>query len=137
MLPRLLCFLSDVERALADDDPAPNDGRWDNSRTVNYSLDLASNLAFSSGNDLPSYKSEDPRVSTVRYHVLRVNASMLQPLFDRKWLWSLRGQVQYTPHALISGEQFGLGGASSVRADTDRATSAIEREWDTRRSPRS
>jgi hypothetical protein len=41
MLPRLLCFLSDVERALAADDPAPNDGRWDNSRTVNYHLDLA------------------------------------------------------------------------------------------------
>lgn len=41
MLPRLLCFLSDVERALAADDPAPNDGRWDNHRTVNYSLNLA------------------------------------------------------------------------------------------------
>jgi hypothetical protein len=41
MLPRLLCFLSDVERALAADDPAPNDGQWDNHRTVNYSLDLA------------------------------------------------------------------------------------------------
>lgn len=41
MLPRLLCFLSDIERALAADDPAPADGRWDNARTVNYSLDLA------------------------------------------------------------------------------------------------
>jgi hypothetical protein len=41
MLPRLLCFLSDFERALAADDPAPNDGCWDNARTVNYSLDLA------------------------------------------------------------------------------------------------
>ena len=41
MLPRLLCFLSDIERALAADDPAPNDGQWDNARTVNYSLDLA------------------------------------------------------------------------------------------------
>lgn len=41
MLPRLLCFLSDVERALAADDPSPNDGRWDNTRTVNYHLDLA------------------------------------------------------------------------------------------------
>lgn len=41
MLPRLLCFLSDIERALAADDPTPNDGQWENSRTVNYSLDLA------------------------------------------------------------------------------------------------
>jgi hypothetical protein len=41
MLPRLLCFLSDVERALAADEPAPADGRWENTRTVNYHLDLA------------------------------------------------------------------------------------------------
>jgi hypothetical protein len=41
MLPRLLCFLSDIERALAADDPAPNDGQWDNARTVNYNLSLA------------------------------------------------------------------------------------------------
>lgn len=41
MLPRLLCFLSDIERALAADDPSPGNGRWDNARTVNYSLDLA------------------------------------------------------------------------------------------------
>ncbi len=41
MLPRLLCFLSDVENALAADDPSPNDGQWANNRTVNYNLDLA------------------------------------------------------------------------------------------------
>ena len=41
MLPRLLCFFSDIERALLADDPAPNDGVWETTRTVNYSLDLA------------------------------------------------------------------------------------------------
>lgn len=41
MHTRLLSFLSDVERALAADDPAPDDGSWETSRTVNYHLGLA------------------------------------------------------------------------------------------------
>lgn len=41
MHPRLLCFLSDIERALAADEPAPGEGSWDNARTVNYSLAIA------------------------------------------------------------------------------------------------
>jgi hypothetical protein len=56
MLPRLLCFLTDVERALAADEPSPNDGRWDNTRTVNYHLDLARlslNARLSDNSSLP------------------------------------------------------------------------------------
>lgn len=41
MHTRLLSFLSDLERALAADDPAPLDGSWETSRTVNYHLGLA------------------------------------------------------------------------------------------------
>lgn len=41
MLPRLLCFFSDIERSLLADDPAPDEGAWETSRTVNYTLDLA------------------------------------------------------------------------------------------------
>jgi hypothetical protein len=41
MHTRLLSFLTDVEKALAADDPAPADGSWDNSRTINYHLGLA------------------------------------------------------------------------------------------------
>ena len=41
MHTRMLSFLSDVERALAADDPAPDDGSWESSRTVNYHLGLA------------------------------------------------------------------------------------------------
>lgn len=41
MTPRLLCFLSDIERSLAADDPSPSDGTWDNARSVNYSLAVA------------------------------------------------------------------------------------------------
>ena len=41
MHTRMLSFLSDLERALAADDPAPDDGNWETSRTVNYHLGLA------------------------------------------------------------------------------------------------
>jgi hypothetical protein len=40
-MQRLLCFLSDIERALAADDPSPGDGSWENARTVNYSQAIA------------------------------------------------------------------------------------------------
>lgn len=41
MHSRLLSFLSDFERALQADDPAPDDGSWETTRTVNYHLGLA------------------------------------------------------------------------------------------------
>ncbi|HVU15762.1 MAG TPA: hypothetical protein VHD32_02470 [Candidatus Didemnitutus sp.] len=41
MHTRLLSFLTDVEKALAADDPAPSEGSWDNARTINYHLGLA------------------------------------------------------------------------------------------------
>ncbi len=41
MHTRLLSFLSDIERALAADDPSPEDGTWETSRSVNYHQGLA------------------------------------------------------------------------------------------------
>lgn len=38
---RLLSFLTDFEKSLAADDPSPNDGAWETSRTVNYHQGLA------------------------------------------------------------------------------------------------
>jgi hypothetical protein len=38
---RLLSFLTDVEKAMAADDPSPSDGSWDTVRTINYHLGLA------------------------------------------------------------------------------------------------
>jgi hypothetical protein len=49
----MLSFLSDVERALAADDPAPDDGSWETFRTVNYHLGLARlTLAVRKSNDV-------------------------------------------------------------------------------------
>lgn len=41
MHTRLLSFLSDLECSLAADDPAPSDGSWETTRTVNYNQGLA------------------------------------------------------------------------------------------------
>ena len=79
-----------------------------------YSLDLAANTGSGRANDLPSYQSEDPRISTVRWKALRGTFSYASTL-ARTWLLGLRAQYQYSPDVLISGEQFGLGGSSSVR----------------------
>ena len=88
-----------------------------------YSTELAMNLPGGDGNDLASYKTEDPlRIETVNFKVLRASANYLAS-FGTGWLWSVRTQLQYSPDALIAGEQFGIGGASSVRGTTERPVS--------------
>ena len=84
-----------------------------------YNVDLAFNAGGGSGNDLASYQSEDPRISTSRWRALHAGANYAAGLFNG-WIGSVRGQLQYSPDALIAGEQFGLGGASSIRGTGER-----------------
>ena len=79
-----------------------------------YDAAFAFNTASGRGNDLASYQSEDPRIDTVRWKAVRGGASYTGQI-AKTWLWTARGQYQYSPDVLISGEQFGLGGLSSVR----------------------
>lgn len=81
-------------------------------------------LAMNTGGDsisLDAYQSEDPRIQTVNWKAVRGGINFAQS-FGSGWLWTARGSFQYSPDALISGEQFGLGGASSVRGTGERAT---------------
>ncbi|MBC7706165.1 MAG: ShlB/FhaC/HecB family hemolysin secretion/activation protein, partial [Rhodoferax sp.] len=87
-----------------------------------YSTELAANTGGGNGNTLSAYRSEDPRISTANFKLLRANANYLGG-FAGGWLWGVRGQFQYSPDALISGEQFGLGGASSIRGTGERPIS--------------
>jgi len=87
-----------------------------------YNVDLAHNLGGGNGNNLSAYQSEDPRITQTRFTALRANANYLGILSDG-WLWSARGQFQYSADALIAGEQLGLGGASSVRGTSERPIS--------------
>lgn len=88
-----------------------------------YGTEILANLSGGGGNSLAAYQSEDPRITTTRFKVLRANANYLSS-FGAGWLWGLQAQAQYSPDALISGEQFGVGGASSVRGTGERPISA-------------
>ncbi|MGE4241817.1 ShlB/FhaC/HecB family hemolysin secretion/activation protein [Ramlibacter sp.] len=82
-----------------------------------YNVDFAMNTGTGNSNDLRSYRSEDPRVETVHWKAVRGGLTYSAAVF-KDWLWSGRVQYQYSPDVLISGEQFGLGGLSSVRGTT-------------------
>jgi hemolysin activation/secretion protein len=59
--------------------------------------------------------------SSSNYSVLRANASVQWPM--DKWMLRLGGQMQESDDALVQAEQFGLGGAQSVRGYDERASS--------------
>jgi hemolysin activation/secretion protein len=79
-----------------------------------YNVDLSANTGSGANNDLASYQSEDPRITTTHWKAVRGGVNYAAP-FAGTWLLGLRGQAQYSPDVLISGEQFGLGGLGSVR----------------------
>lgn len=85
-----------------------------------YNTDLVVNLEGGSGNDLAAYQSEDARITTTAWRAVRGGGHYLTG-FANGWTWGVRGQFQFSGEALISGEQFGLGGASSVRGVAERA----------------
>jgi hemolysin activation/secretion protein len=79
-----------------------------------YNLDVAANTGTGDHNDLVSYKSEDPRITKVRWKALRGGISYAAP-FATSWMWLARSTFQYSGDVLLSGEQFGLGGLGTVR----------------------
>lgn len=85
-----------------------------------FNLDWASNVPTgASGNDLASYRTEDVRINTVQWNAVR-GAANYAAGWANGWVWGVRGQFQYSADALIAGEQFGLGGATSVRGMAER-----------------
>ncbi len=88
-----------------------------------YSADWANNIPGSPGNSLEAYKTEDARIDTVYWSIVRLNANYLSTVGSTGWLAGVRGQMQYTGNPLISGEQFGLGGVTSIRGVNDRVLS--------------
>ena len=98
-------------------------GKFEADRAVaSFNADVAFNLSGSSGNSLSAYQTEDARIQSVDWSVLHLSGNYLAAT-EAGWLWSVRGQAQYSGSALISGEQFGVGGASSVRGAGERVLS--------------
>lgn len=82
--------------------------------TWGYNVELAANTASGDHDDLASYQTEDPRITNVHWKAVRGGASYAAP-FATSWMWMARAQYQYSPDVLLSGEQFGLGGLTTVR----------------------
>jgi len=98
-------------------------GRKESDQTAwSYNLDLSANVPSGSGNDVLAYQSEDARITTASWRALRGGANYLASVGDG-WLWGVRTQFQWASDALIAGEQFGLGGATSVRGAGERVLS--------------
>jgi hemolysin activation/secretion protein len=92
-----------------------------------YGVEYDMNLPYGSGTSLNEYQNgatgfPDTRISTAQFSILKLNANFLTAL-SKGWLLGARGQVQYTGDGLISGEQFGLGGASTIRGVEERVAS--------------
>jgi hemolysin activation/secretion protein len=87
-----------------------------------YNVELAANVPGGTGNDVSAYQTEDTRITTTNWSALRGAANYAAGL-GGGWLWGGRGQFQFSPVALISGEQFGVGGAASVRGVGERPMS--------------
>lgn len=87
-----------------------------------YSLQWAGNMAGGGSNSLAAYQAEDPRIQTASWNALRGDASYIRSLHS-DWLLGVKSEFQFTSDALIAGEQFGLGGSSSVRGTNERPIS--------------
>jgi hemolysin activation/secretion protein len=90
-----------------------------NAAVWSYNTDFSFNTGSGSGNTLQAYQEEDSRITTRSFKILHAGANYSAEL-GQKWLWGLRAHLQFSPNALISGEQFGLGGVGSLRGATDR-----------------
>lgn len=86
-------------------------------------LNLAVSLPGGAGASLAAYQSENARISSSDWLALRGAASHLRQL-DGGWLLGTRAQGQWASTSLVAGEQFGVGGASSVRGMGERVLSA-------------
>lgn len=89
---------------------------------LTYSINWAGNYASGGNNSLAAYRFEDTRITTANWNALRGDVNWIRTL-SGGWLLNTKAQYQLTSDALISGEQFGLGGSSSVRGTAERPIS--------------
>jgi hemolysin activation/secretion protein len=87
-----------------------------------FNVEGVANAPTGTGNSLAAYRTEDTRITNVNWSALRGGFNLVSAL-GGGWLWGLRSQLQISPDALLSGEQFGIGGASSVRGVGERPVS--------------
>lgn len=82
-------------------------------------LGLAHNLALGGSHGTAADFEAVRPGATRRYTVLRASGQFSQPVLE-DWVLAGRFAAQHTGDALVPGEQFGLGGAGSVRGYAER-----------------
>ncbi len=85
-----------------------------------YNVEMVANVPGGGGNNLAAYQSEDVRIETENWRALRIGGNYAAAI-GTGWMLNVRAQLQHSAQALISGEQFGLGGSTSVRGTGERA----------------
>jgi hemolysin activation/secretion protein len=94
--------------------------RWDGETSIaQLQIDLANNLGGGSGNDAASYAANRQGAKR-NWNAIRINGDLLMALPDQ-WQFSGKLRAQFADQPLISGEQFGIGGASMLRGFNERA----------------
>jgi hemolysin activation/secretion protein len=82
---------------------------------------LSQNLPDGAGNDNTSYNANRAG-ATVNWNAWRLGADVALPIASN-WLLSARVRAQISGATLVPAEQFGVGGAQSVRGLEERALS--------------
>jgi len=88
---------------------------------LNLFAQWSTNLGYGSNNDSESYEAARFDADTYWDH-FRYGAAV--DYLNNEWRYNFNFSGQYANEALISGEQFGIGGSYSVRGYQERETSA-------------
>ncbi len=96
-------------------------GQW------GYNLEFAHNLSSGGGNDDAAYVANRAGAST-SWNALRYGFDVAFPL-PAQWLFMARLRGQDSGDALVPGEQFGIGGALSLRGLPERVLSGDSGHW--------
>ncbi len=98
------------------------EGKWHLLRGLfDWHAEYAANTPGGTGNDAASYTANRAGSSS-EWSVLRMNANANHE-YASGWMAQARWSAQTADAPLISGEQFGLGGAQTLRAYADREAS--------------
>lgn len=96
-------------------------GQW------GYNLEFAHNLSSGGGNNDTAYLANRAGAST-SWNAMRYGADVAVPL-PAQWLFMGRIRGQGSGDSLVPGEQFGIGGALSVRGLPERVLSGDSGYW--------
>lgn len=100
-------------------------GNWATpGRSSDFYVALSHNIPGATNGGESDFKAARPSPNggdgaSSRYTILRFGASMVNA-FESNWQVRVAFNAQYTDDALVSGEQFGIAGATSVRGFLER-----------------